>query len=157
MTLDWGNIIGSLIQTAVVVAGGGYSYWRFRQDKRARLGDFHVILRKIDAVTASDHPIDSPGFWVVFSNGTGLPVSWWTITVYSDSDSQREYELKSSRFGPILPTSAGPMARKVPVEGLGEGVELLVKEWRFRSGGRYWRADERGFTEFAPSSAEGEP
>lgn len=147
---DWGNIIGSLIQTAVVLAGGAWTYRRFLEDRRARLTDFHVILRKVDKPTASDDPIDSPGYWVVFANGTGLPVSRWRIYIQDDSPKRREYELSSERFGPVLPTSARPMALPVPVDDLESGVGLRVIRWGFRSGSKFWSSHGNGAKQVAP-------
>jgi len=135
---DWGNIIGSLIQTAVVLAGGAWTYRRFLEDRRDRLTDFHAILRKVDKPTASDHPIDSPGYWVVFSNGTGLPVSWWQIDIKDDSPNQREYNLTSERFGPVLPTRDRLIALPVPVDDLESGAVLDVTRLKFQSGGKKW-------------------
>jgi len=147
---DWGNIIGALIQTAVVLAGGAYTYLRFREDRRARLTDFHAILRKVDKPTASDHPIDSPGYWVVFANGTGLPVSRWRIDIKDDSPNQREYKLWSKDFGPVLPTSARPMALRVHVDDLESGVGLKLTRWEFRSGSIFWSNDGDGAKRCAP-------
>lgn len=141
---QWGDLVGAMIQTVALVVGASFTLYRIRQAVRARMTDFHVVVRHVETPTRSDDPIDGKGFWAVFSNGTGAPVSEWSIVVSAEK-SERLYELSSDTYlGPIPPTQSRLMAAQIPVENAMEDEKLVVVKWEFKSGGRRWCATRDG-------------
>jgi hypothetical protein len=141
--------VGDLIGAAVALSALFYQFVQQRRIDRARSSDFHVYVREVRDPTPSDEPINQPGYWVVFSNGTGVPVTKWRVDLelkLPDGSVKvlpaRETRIEASKYGPIPPTQSRLVAFRFNAETPPES--LHVRQWSFRAGTTCWTRDCAG-------------